>query len=104
MSSTIRIWISAAHSPVYRCGGWAAVRGGPGVATGVAGGERNATARRTALSGLAAALRDLPPVSDATSSDPISIQTTSAELAAFAGFLARLGEPTQPVGPDEDLD
>ena len=104
MSSTFRIWTCAAHSPIYRCGGWAAVRAGLGLVTGVAGGERNTTVRRTALSGLAAALRDLPPVDEKTSGGPISIQTTSAELAEFAGFLASLGEPTQPAGPDEDLD
>lgn len=105
MSSTIQIWTCAAYSPAYRCGGWAAVRVGQGPVAGVAGGERNTTARRAALSGLAAALRDLPPVDDTASpSGPISIHTTSAELAEFAGFLASLGEPTQPVGPDEDLD
>jgi len=104
MSSSIRIWTCAAHSQIYRCGGWAAVWVGKGLVTGAAGGERNTTAQRTALSGLAAALRDLPPGDDPTSSDPISIQTTSAGLVEFAGFLASLGEPTQPVGPDEDLD
>ena len=104
MSNAIRIWTCAAYSPVYRCGGWAAVRDSQGLVTGAAGGERNTTVRRTALSGLAAALRDLPPVDDPTSTGPISVRTTSPELAEFAGFLASLGEPTQPVGPDEDLD
>ena len=104
MNGAIRIWTCAAHSPVYGCGGWAAVRVGPGLVAGVAGGERNTTASRTALSGLAAALRDQPPADGSTSSDPISIQTTSPELAGFGDFLASLGQPSQPVGPDEDLD
>lgn len=103
-SSSIRIWTSAAHSPAYRCGGWAAVRVGNDMVTGAAGGERDTTARRTALSGLAAALRDLPPVDDRTSAGPISIQTTCAELAELAGFLASLEEPTQHAWPDEDLE
>ncbi len=104
MSSPIRIWTCAAYSPVYRCGGWAAVRAGQGLATGAAGGERSTTARRMALSGLAAALRDLAPSRDPTSSGLISIETTSPELGEFARFLAGLGEPTQAAGPDEDLD
>jgi len=104
MSPAIRIWTCGAHSPVYRCGGWAAVRVSQGQVTGAAGGERDTTARRTALSGLAAALRDLPPIDDPASSSPIRIQTTSPELAEFAGLLAQFGALTQPVGPDEDLD
>ncbi len=99
MTAPIRIWTCAAHSPVYRCGGWAAVRISPGATSGLAGGERGASAGRTALLGLVAALRDLP-----GGGDPIRIQTTSPELAAFAGFLASLGEPTQAAGPEEDLD
>jgi hypothetical protein len=53
---------------------------------------------------LAAALRDLPPAVDSTSREPIGIQTTSAELAEFAGFLASLGEPNQPTRSDDDFD
>jgi hypothetical protein len=104
MSVTTRIWTCAAYAPAYRCGGWAAVWVGKGQVTGAAGGERHTTASRMALSGLVAALCDLAPAIDPTSCGPIGIQTTSAELAAFAGFLASLDEPTQPVGPDEDLD
>ena len=72
--------------------------------TGAAGGDRNTTARRTALSGLAAALRDLPSVADPASAAPVRIRTTSPELAEFAGFLAGLAEPTQLIAPEEDLD
>ena len=104
MSNAIRIWTCAAYSPVYRCGGWAAVRAGQGLVTGAAGGERATTARRMALSGLAAALRDLGPSRDPTSSGLIGIETTSPELAAFARFLSGLGDASQGDGPDEDLD
>jgi hypothetical protein len=98
MTNPIRLWICAAYQPVYRCGGWAAVRAGQGPVFGAAGGERHTTASRTALCGLAAGLHDLPP------GGAVSIQTTSPELAAFAGFLANLGTPALAAGPDEDLD
>ena len=98
MTNLIRLWICAAYQPVYRCGGWAAVRAGQGPVFGVAGGERHTTASRTALCGLAAGLRDLPPAA------AIEIQTTSPELAGLADFIASLGAPTQAAGPDEDLD
>lgn len=97
----MRLWVCAAYDTVYRCGGWAAVRISQGQASGVAGGDRHTTGRRTALAGLAAALRDLPVVGEAASSQPISILTTSVELAAFKTLLASLGGA---VGPDEDLD
>jgi ribonuclease HI len=101
MSPQIRIWTCAAFLPAYGCGGWASVRMAGGQTTGVAGGERHATARRIALAGLAAALRDLPPAGAGTA---ISIQTTSAELAEFTAVLARLGQPSQDEIPAEDLD
>ena len=101
MTSPIRIWICAAYHPVYHCGGWAAVRAGQGAVLGVAGGERQTTASRMALSGLAAALRDLP-LTDGH--DPIGVQTTSPELAGFAPLLASLAQPSQAGAPDEDLD
>jgi len=104
VSRSTQIWICAAYHAVYRCGGWAAARVSQGQAFGVAGGERNTTARRTALAGLAAALRDLPAAGQATPIQPILIQTTSTELAAFATFLAGLGATAQAAAPDEDLD
>jgi hypothetical protein len=57
MNGTIRIWTCAARNPVYRRGGWAAVRVGQGLVAAAAGGERNTATRRTALSGLATAMR-----------------------------------------------
>jgi ribonuclease HI len=104
MIDPIRIWTSATYQQVYRCGGWAAVRVCQGQVTGVAGGERNTTAYRMALSGLVAALRDLPSVTERTPASPIAIQTTSPELAEFAGVLAVLGQATQAPAPSEDLD
>jgi len=98
MSGSIKIWISAAFNPVYRCGGWAYVRTAQGQLTGAAGGERNTTASRTALAGLAGALRDPPPAA------AIEVQTTSPELAQFAHIFTRLGAPTQADGPEQDLD
>ena len=98
MTSPILIWTCAAYHPVYRCGGWASVRVGQGPVFGVAGGERNTTASRAALAGLAAGLRDLP------LAGAISILTTSPELAGFADFIASLGAPTQVAAPEEDLD
>jgi hypothetical protein len=96
MNGVIKIWLSAAFSPVYRCGGWASVRVDQGQRSGLAGGERNTTAERIALAGLVAALRDLP------SGAVVEIQTTSPDLAAFSGVIASLGSQTQP--PTEDLD
>jgi hypothetical protein len=100
MSAPIQIWTCAAFHPTFLCGGWASVRIGPGQTAGVAGGERNTTARRTALAGLAAGLRDLPPAKDA-----ILIHTTSPDLAGLAEVLGNLGKPTQitPAEGDADL-
>jgi len=96
MDGPMRIWLCAAFSPVYRCGGWASVRAADGQRIGLAGGERNTTAGRIALAGLVAALRDLPPGA------VVEIQTTSPDLAAFSGMISGLGTRTQP--PTEDLD
>ncbi len=98
MSGPIKIWICAAYSPVYRCGGWAYVRVAEGLVSGVAGGERNTSASRSALMGLVASLRNLP------SGVAIEIQTTSPELAQFADVLGALATPTQSAAPTEDLD
>jgi ribonuclease HI len=97
MTEPIRIWTCAAHHPAFRCGGWAFVRAGQGPVCGAAGGERNTTARRMALAGLATALRDLPP----GAGGGIDVATTSAELAALAGVLAGGAAPDAAEG---DLD
>jgi len=104
MNSPIQIWTCAAFHPAYGCGGWASVRSAQGQLTGAAGGQRNTTARRMALAGLAAALRDLPPGGEPIASGPIDIRTTSPELALFADVLNSLGQPTQSAPPSEDLD
>jgi hypothetical protein len=103
MTAPTCLWIAAAYHPAYRCGGWAAVRVGVGGTAGLAGGERYTTAIRTALAGLAAALGDLPAIHAGTPAQPVDIQTTSAELVAFAPFLARLSAADPATGPD-DLD
>jgi hypothetical protein len=92
MSGSIHIWTCAAFHPAYRCGGWASVRSVQGQRTGAAGGERNTTAGRIALMGLAWALSDLPPGVTA-----LHIHTTSQALAPLA-------DPSQTALPDEDRD
>jgi hypothetical protein len=57
-----------------------------------------------ALAGLAAALRDLPERKPAAAPEDVTILTTSAELAGFAPFLARLGAGKPSDGPADDLD
>jgi hypothetical protein len=99
---SLQIWMSSAYSTVYRCGGWAYVRqGSQGDLSGAAGGDRHTTGERTALLGLAAALRDLP---GAASAGTIRIATTSLELMAFAAVVAGLGGETPSAGPAENLD
>jgi len=98
MSGPTTIWTCAAFAPVYRCGGWASVRFSQGQISGVAGGDRNITASRTALAGLGAALRDLPP------GGSVDIRTTSPELAEFADIFTGLGTQTQAAAPTDDLD
>jgi hypothetical protein len=101
MSSPIRIWTSAAHHPAFRCGGWANVRVSQGLVSRVAGGDRYTTAPRMALAGLVSALRNLPAGSAA--GGPVSIHTSSPDLASFAGLLA--GPSTEAeAAPEEDLD
>jgi len=101
MSTPVRVWISAAFYPVYRCGGWAFVRNVRGAVSGMAGGERHSTGMRVALAGLAAGLQGLP-----ATTDVVEIQTTSPELAALATFLSAPQAPgAKPPGDDgADLD
>jgi hypothetical protein len=98
---TFQIWISSAYSTVYRCGGWAFVRQGQGQLTGAAGGDRHTTAERTALIGLAAALKDLP---DAKTAGIVSLLTTGPELTPFAGVLASVASAQPSAGPGDNLD
>lgn len=92
----IRIWTAASHHAAFRCGGWAFVREAGGALTGAAGGERQTTAERTELAGLAAALADLPKDAAAT------VHTPSKRVAGFARWVA--GEAAGEDAPQEDLD
>jgi hypothetical protein len=94
-TTPLQIWVCAAHHPAFRCGGWAWLRRDRGEVAGAAGGERNASAGRMALSALASALRGLPRSHDLGS---IRIQTTSPELAMLPEILAGRAQP------EEDLD
>jgi hypothetical protein len=94
INTPIPIWTCAAFHPAYLCGGWAFVRAG----AGAAGGERRTTASRMALTGLAGALRDVPPGAE------VEIRTTSPELALFAPVLETLGQKSQIAPPEDDLD
>jgi ribonuclease HI len=96
MTIPIRLWTSASHHTAFRCGGWACAWVAGGQAAGLAGGERNTTPARMALTGLVSGLAALPAGAD------VAVHITSAELAAFAGFLAAL--PAQAGAPEEDLD
>jgi hypothetical protein len=95
MTTPLQIWVCAAHHPAFRCGGWASLRLDGGQVSGAAGGERNTTAGRMALSALASALRGLPQGHDLGS---IRVQTTGAELVVLPEILAGRAQP------EEDLD
>ncbi len=102
MTSPVRLWTCAAHHSIFRCGGWAWLReaGGAGAAvTGAAGGERNTSAQRMALTGLVGSLGGLPPA-DAR---PISLYVTGPELAGLERILAG-ATPGGGADADQDLD
>lgn len=92
----IRIWPASAHNAAFRCGGWAYVREAGRDLSGAAGGERNVTADRIELAGLAAALADLPPRA------AIELHTASPRLLRSAALIA--GTATGEAAPAEDLD
>ena len=114
MTHPVQIWHCAAYFPVYRCGGWAFVRQiqseaqsqTQGQIFGVAGGDRHTTARRVALLGLVAALKDLSALKAANGAISIIVQTNSLELYAYADVLAAGLETTQSAigAPVDDLD
>lgn len=92
MSAHIRLWIRSSHHPALLSGGWAYVRRLPaGEITGQAGGARNTTAGRTALSGLGAALAELPP-------GPLALDTGDPSLDAR---LMRVAQGLSPFADDE---
>lgn len=94
MAEPVRLWIASVHHPAFKNGGWAWVaRSAEGV-SGYAGGERNTTAGRAALSGLVAALK--------ATAGPTAAQTDAAlvlrgfrelEAWAAAGWRDAAGEP-----------
>jgi hypothetical protein len=96
LTGPIRIWTCASHHPAFRCGGWASIRANGGELIGFAGGERNTTAPRMALAGVAAALRDIPAEK---AHAPIRLWTSSPQLMGLNDILAGAAP-----GPEADLD
>jgi ribonuclease HI len=103
MTKPIRLWTCSTHHTAFRCGGWASVRSLDGQLTGAAGGERNTTAARMALAGLAAGLADLPTLKAGQPPQTITLETNSPVLAAFSTILATLAA-TSDNAPEADLD
>ncbi len=99
LTEAVTIWTCATHHPAFGCGGWAYVRLDRGQRTGAAGGERRTTARRMALAGLSAAVRDLADAKAVAPAAAIRVRTSSVDLAAFSRVLA--GEDADIT---EDLD
>jgi hypothetical protein len=92
----VRIWLVADHHAAFRCGGWAYVRQAGGALAGLAGGERNVTAARNELAGLAAALADLP------AGAGVELHTPSPSL--LRAGAAMQGTAAGDDAPAEDLD
>lgn len=99
---SLRLWTCADYHTAFRVGGWAWVRADGAELAGQAGGARNTTAGRNPLSGLAAALADLPGVAE------VAIHTPDAGLAralkalpqiAAGGWKDAKGQPLA----DQDL-
>ena len=88
----MRIWIAAAHDAAHLNGGWAFVRAGAQV-HGVAGGDRRTTRARTALSGFAAALKDVP------AGEPLAVVAPRPDALILQTLLKPPADP-----PTEDLD
>ena len=95
MADIVRIWIETSHHAAFRCGGWAFVlHDGKGL-SGMAGGERGVTPERTALAGLAQALKDAPAGA--------AVQVASANPAITALTRRMAGFPAEPPLLDLDL-
>jgi len=92
--SAIRLWNLSNHHPAFRVGGWAHLRQTAEGLSGAAGGARKITPERTALAGLAAALKDLPP-------GGLTVHTDSAIVLGPIRAVI-LGEAADP--PETDLD
>lgn len=99
MTSDIRIWARSSHHTAFRCGGWAWVRDdGQGEPVGQAGGERNTTAARMALAGLAAALKDAP------QGPGVTLELADRPFALAMRRLAAGPAFTAEEAPTSDLD
>ena len=96
MSEPVRIWLEISHHAAFRVGGWAGVRADGVAVTGSAGGERRIDAERTALAGLAAALKS------PAAPRPTRLFTSSDLVAAIPARIraAQEGEGA----PTENLD
>ncbi|MDP3747773.1 MAG: hypothetical protein Q8Q88_12080 [Phenylobacterium sp.] len=92
--SAIRLWALSSHHSAFRVGGWAHLRQSADGLAGAAGGARHITSERTALAGLAAALKDLP-------AGDLVVHTDSAIVLGPIRAVI-LGEATDP--PEADLD
>lgn len=94
MADAARLWIETDHHPAFKVGGWAYVlHDGRGVA-GAAGGERDTTAERSALTGLVQALTAAP------AGKPLVVASASALVLAIPRRIAGFAE----APPALDLD
>lgn len=89
----MRIWIAASHDAAHLNGGWAFVRAGAEI-YGAAGGDRRTTRVRTALSGFAASLKDVPPGA------PLSVVAPRPDAMILHQLLK---PPVEPPTRDIDL-
>ena len=96
MAAPLVIWLETSHHAAFRMAGWAHVRADGGAVAGWAGGDRRMDAERTALSGLLAALRDLPPAR------PVRLLTASPLVAAIPARIAAAKAGDDP--PTDNLD
>jgi hypothetical protein len=96
MSDIIRIWVEISHSSAYRAGGWSYVRAEGSALSGAAGGERTASPDAIALTGLIAALQDLPTKAG------VEILSATPRISAIGRHLVALNEGGP--APDEDLE
>jgi|SRR5579859_937256 len=96
MSDNIRIWIEISHSSAYRAGGWSYVRAEGRALSGAAGGERTASADAIALSGLIAALGDLP------ANARIEILSATPRIIAIGRRLVHLSDGGDFSNPGDD--
>ena len=95
MTLPTTIWVCAVHHPGFRCGGWAGLVSQQRNVVGAAGGDRNTTAARMALAGLAWALASVQPESAPMSDGPIVVHTTGPELASLVDVLAGRPQPNE---------